>query len=234
MKISHFFVERPIFASVMSVIIFIAGLIAMFNLPISEYPEVSPPSVIVSTQFPGANPSVIAETVATPLEEQINGVEGMLYMSSLAATDGTMSLTVTFKIGTNPDLAQQLVENRVAQALPHLPDIVKQIGVTTVKSAPDLTMVVHMLSPNGRYDALYLRNYSTLNVQDELSKVPGVGQVRTFGSGDYAMRIWLNPDKMAALNLMVEDVVGAIKAQNVQVGTVLDCFPGVIRNGPRI
>ena len=137
MKISHFFVERPIFASVMSVIIFIAGLIAMFNLPISEYPEVSPPSVIVSTQFPGANPSVIAETVATPLEEQINGVEGMLYMSSLAATDGTMSLTVTFKIGTNPDLAQQLVENRVAQALPHLPDIVKQIGVTTVKSAPD-------------------------------------------------------------------------------------------------
>ena len=217
MKISHFFVERPIFASVMSVIIFIAGLIAMFNLPISEYPEVSPPSVIVSTQFPGANPSVIAETVATPLEEQINGVEGMLYMSSLAATDGTMSLTVTFKIGTNPDLAQQLVENRVAQALPHLPDIVKQIGVTTVKSAPDLTMVVHMLSPNGRYDALYLRNYSTLNVQDELSKVPGVGQVRTFGSGDYAMRIWLNPDKMAALNLMVEDVVGAIKAQNVQV-----------------
>jgi multidrug efflux pump len=217
MKFSHFFVDRPIFASVMSILIFIVGLIAMFELPISEYPEVSPPSVVVGTAFPGANPTVVAQTVATPLEEAINGVEGMLYMSSLAGADGRLSLTVTFKIGTDPDLAQQLVQNRVSQALPRLPDIVRQIGVVVQKSSPDLTMVVHILSPKGRYDDLYLRNFATLNVKDQLTRVRGVGRAMVFGSGDYAMRIWLNPDKIAERGMTAMDVVNAVRQQNIQV-----------------
>ncbi len=217
MNFSRFFIDRPIFASALSVLIFLAGLLAMFQLPISEYPEVSPPSVLVNAQFPGANPKVIAETVATPLEEQINGVENMLYMSSQSTTDGKMTLTVTFAIGTDPDLAQQLVQNRVSQALPRLPDVTRQLGVTTVKSSPDLTMVVHLKSPNDRYDMLYLRNYALLNVKDELAKIKGIGQVRLFGAGDYAMRIWLNPEKVAERNLTAGDVIAAVREQNVQV-----------------
>lgn len=217
MNLSGYFIDRPIFASVLSIMIFLIGLIAMFQLPISEYPEVSPPSVIVNAQFPGANPSVIAETVATPLEEQINGVENMLYMSSLASSDGVLSLTVTFAIGTDPDLAQQLVQNRVSQALPRLPDVTRQLGVTVVKSSPDLTMVVHLISPDNSYDMLYLRNYAALNVKDELGKITGVGQVRLFGSGDYAMRIWLDPDKVAERGLIPTDITNAIREQNVQV-----------------
>ena len=197
MNLSKFFIDRPIFAGVISIVIFLAGLIAMTQLPISEYPEVVPPSVVVRAQFPGANPETIAETVATPLEEQINGTENMLYMSSQAATDGTLTLTVTFKLGTDPDLAQQLVQNRVNQALPRLPDVTRKLGVTTTKSSPDLTMVVHLTSPDGRYDMLYLRNYAVLNVKDQLAKIQGVGDVQLFGSGDYAMRIWLNPEKIA-------------------------------------
>ncbi len=216
-KFSHFFVDRPIFASVMSILIFIVGLMAMFVLPIAEYPEVSPPSVVVATSFPGANPSVIAETVATPLEEAINGTEGMIYMSSLAAASGQLSLTVTFKIGTDPDLAQQLVQNRVSQALPRLPDIVRQIGVVVQKSAPDLTMVVHVTSPNGRYNDLYLRNYANLNIKDQLARVRGVGRVMVFGAGDYAMRIWLNPEKIAERGMTASEVTNAIRAQNIQV-----------------
>jgi len=222
MNVSRFFIDRPIFAGVLSLLVFMAGLIALFQLPIAEYPDVAPPSIVVSAQFPGANPATISETVATPLEEQINGVENMLYMNSVAATDGNLSITVTFKIGTDVDLAQQLVQNRVSQALPRLPDSVRQLGVTTVKSSPDLTMVVHLLSPNERYDVLYLRNYGTLNVKDALARIPGVGQVMLFGSGDYAMRVWLNPDRIAELHMNPGEVVDAIRSQNIQVaaGTI--------------
>jgi multidrug efflux pump len=223
--LSRFFIDRPIFAGVISVAIFLAGLIAMTRLPISEYPEVVPPSVQVTAQFPGANPETVADTVATPLEEQINGVENMLYMQSQAASDGTLTLTVTFRLGTDPNLATQLVQNRVNQALPRLPDVTRNLGVTTVKSSPDLTMVVHLLSPDDRYDMLYLRNYATLNVKDQLAKVEGIGSVQLFGSGDYAMRIWLNPQKIAELGLSADDVVNAVRRQNVQVAA------GVV-NGP--
>ncbi|MCR9212309.1 MAG: efflux RND transporter permease subunit [Proteobacteria bacterium] len=222
----RFFIDRPIFAGVLSILIFIAGFLAMIQLPISEYPEVVPPSVVVQAQFPGANPAEIAETVATPLEEQINGVEGMLYINSLATTDGNLSLTVTFEIGTDPDLAQQLVQNRVSQAQPRLPDVVRQLGVTVVKSSPDLTMVVHLRSPNERYDMLYLRNYATLNVKDRLARLEGVGQVRLFGSGDYAMRVWLDPDRVAERDLTATEVVNAIRSQNVQVAA------GIIGGAP--
>src|SRR3979409_641407 len=175
MNISKFFIDRPFFAGVRSVLILLAGLLALRVMPISEYPEVVPPSVVVRAQYPGANPKVIAETVATPIEESINGVEGMLYMSSQATTDGLMTLTVTFRLGTDPDKAQQLVQNRVAQAEPRLPEEVRSLGVTTIKSAPDLTMVVHLLSPNGRYDMTYLRNYAVLNVKDRLGPHRGRG-----------------------------------------------------------
>jgi multidrug efflux pump len=225
MGLSKFFIDRPIFAGVISIVIFLAGLIAMTQLPISEYPEVVPPSIVVKAEFPGANPNVIAQTVATPLEEQINGTENMLYMFSQAASDGTLTLTVTFKIGTNPDLAQQLVQNRVNQALPRLPQVTQSLGVTTTKSSPDLTMVVHLNSPDGRYDMLYLRNYAVLNVKDRLAKIEGVGSVQLFGSGDYAMRIWLNPEKIAERNMTADDVVAAVRKQNVQVAA------GII-NGP--
>ena len=225
MNISKFFIDRPIFAGVISVIIFLAGLIAMTRLPISEYPEVVPPSVVVTARFPGANPQTIAETVATPLEEQINGTENMLYMGSSAASDGTLTLTVTFKLGTDANLATQLVQNRVNQALPRLPEVTRALGVTTVKSSPDLTMVVHLKSPSHRYDMLYLRNYAVLNVKDQLAKIEGVGNVQLFGSGDYAMRLWLNPERIAELGLTSDDVINAVRRQNVQVAA------GVI-NGP--
>ena len=226
MNIAKFFIDRPIFAGVLSTLIVLAGLIAMFQLPISEYPEVVPPSVVVNAQFPGANPKVIAETVATPLEEQINGVDNMLYMYSQSTSDGRMTLTVTFELGTDPDLAQQLVQNRISQAIPRLPEVTRQLGVTTIKSSPELTMVVHLQSPNDRYDMLYLRNYAVLNVKDELAKIAGVGQVRLFGAGDYAMRIWLNPEKIAERNLTAGDVVSAVREQNVQVAA------GIIGGAP--
>ena len=217
LDISHRFIDKPILAGVLSFFIFIAGAISVFSLPISEYPEVVPPQVVVRANYPGANPKVIAETVAAPLEEQINGVENMLYMTSQANTDGNVSITVTFKIGTNPDQAQQLVQNRVSQATPRLPDVVRALGVSTVKSSPDLMMVVHLFSPNDRYDMAYLRNYALLNVKDRLARLQGVGQVELFGSGDYAMRVWLDPQKIAARNLSASQVVAAIREQNVQI-----------------
>jgi multidrug efflux pump len=217
MNLSKFFIERPIFAGVISMLIFLAGAVSVFLLPISEYPEVVPPTIVVKAQFPGANPKVIAETVASPLEEQINGTENMLYMFSQASSDGLLTLTVTFALGTDPNLAQELVQNRVNQALPRLPDVTRQLGVTTVKSSPDLTMVVHLTSPSGRYDMLYLRNYAVLNVKDQLAKIQGIGSVQLFGSGDYAMRVWLNPQKMAERGLTPQEVVAAIRRQNLQV-----------------
>src|SRR5687768_13028134 len=217
MNIPRCFMDRPISAAVLSLLMFMAGFISIWQLPISEYPEVVPPSVVVNAQYPGANPKVIAETVAAPLEEQVNGVEDMLYMSSQGTSDGRMTLTVTFKLGTDPDKAQQLVQNRVNQALPRLPDIVRQFGVTTIKSSSDLTMVVHLLSPGQRYDILYLGNYATLNIKDRLSRLNGVGQVEIFGGSDYSMRIWLDPEKVAARGMSASDVVAAIREQNIQV-----------------
>ncbi len=228
MNLSKFFIDRPIFAGVLSLLMFIAGLLAMRVLPISEYPDVVPPSVVVRAQYPGANPKVIAETVATPLEEAINGVEGMLYMGSQATTDGLMTLTVTFKLGTDPDKATQLVQTRVAQAEARLPEEVKRLGVSAIKSSPDLTMVVHLKSPNDRYDMTYLRNYAVLNVRDRLARIEGVGQVQLFGSGDYSMRVWLDPQKVAQHGLSASDVVRAIREQNVQAAAgTIGASPGL-------
>jgi len=217
MNISKFFIDRPIFAGVLSILLLLAGVLALFQLPISEYPEVVPPSVVVRAQYPGANPKVIAETVASPLEESINGVENMLYMQSQANSDGNLTVTVNFKLGVDPDKAQQLVQNRVAQALPRLPEDVQRLGVTTIKSSPTLTMVVHLISPDDRYDMTYLRNYAVLNVKDRLARIQGVGEVGLFGSGNYAMRVWLDPQKVAQRGLTAAEVVRAIREQNVQV-----------------
>ena len=217
MKFSHFFIRRPIFASVLSAVVLLLGLLAMLRLPISEYPEVVPPTIVVMATYPGANPKTIADTVAAPLEQAINGVENSLYMFSQATGDGVMTLTVTFKLGTRIDDAQVQVQNRVSQTLPKLPEEVRRIGVTTTKQSPDLTLVVHLLSPNDRYDEIYLRNYATLQVKDVLARIPGAGSVQLFGSGDYAMRVWIDPEKAAARDLTASDIVNAIREQNVQI-----------------
>ena len=217
MNISKFFIDRPIFAAVLSTVIFLGGVIAAVKLPISEYPEIIPPQVLVHAQFPGANPKVIAETVSSPIEEQINGVEDMLYMQSQSNSDGNTTTTVTFKLGTDPDKAQTLVENRVSQAIPRLPEDVQKLGVTTVKSSATLTLVVHILSPSDRYDVKYLRNYALINVRDRLSRIPGIGDVQLKGLGDYAMRVWLDPQKVAQRGMTASEVVDAIREQNVSV-----------------
>ena len=217
MNISDFFIKRPIFAAVISIVIFVIGTLAYFRIPLSEYPEVVPPTVVVRTTYPGANPTVIADTVASPLEQQINGVEGMLYMFSQATADGVMTLTITFGLGTDLDKAQVQVQNRVSQALPRLPQEVQRLGVTTEKTSPDLLMVVHLESTDNRYDMLYLANLAILQVKDELGRLPGVGNVQVFGAGDFSMRVWLNPNKLASHNLTATDVVQAIREQNVQV-----------------
>ncbi|MDF7650729.1 multidrug efflux RND transporter permease subunit OqxB [Candidatus Pantoea formicae] len=217
MDFSRFFIDRPIFAAVLSILIFTTGLIAIPLLPISEYPNVVPPSVQVRAEYPGANPKVIADSVATPLEEAINGVENMMYMKSVAGSDGVLVTTVTFRPGTDPDQAQVQVQNRVAQAEARLPEEVRQLGLTTQKMSPTLTLVVHLFSPHGKYDSLYLRNYATLKVKDELARLPGVGQIQIFGAGEYAMRVWLDPNKVAARGMTASDVVSAMQEQNVQV-----------------
>ena len=217
MDFSRFFIDRPIFAAVLSIVIFAAGLIALPLLPIGEYPEVVPPSVVVRTVYPGANPKVIAETVATPLEEAINGVEDMMYVKSVAGSDGVMQMTVTFRPGTDADEAAVRVQNRVSQALARLPEDVRRQGVTTQKQSPVFLMVVHLVSTDGKYDTLYLRNYMRLNVKDRLARIPGVGDAQPFGGGDYAMRLWLDPDKVASRGLTAGDVLRAVREQNVQV-----------------
>ena len=217
MNISSVFIERPIFASVLAILIALAGILAIPILPISEYPEIVPPTVVVSGQYPGASPKTIAETVITPLEQQINGVENAIYTNSVATPDGNFSITVTFKLGTNLDIAQVQTQNRVTQAEPRLPDVVQQVGLITEKRSPDLTMVVFLKSADRRYDSLYLRNYAVIQVKDVLARLQGMGDVQVFGSGDYAMRLWLDPAKIAELNLDIDEVLAAVREQNVQV-----------------
>jgi multidrug efflux pump len=217
MNFSQFFIQRPIFAAVLSLLILIGGAISLFQLPISEYPEVVPPTVVVRATFPGANPKVIGETVASPLEQAITGVEGMLYMSSQGTADGKLTLTITFALGTDLDNAQVQVQNRVTRTMPTLPTEVQRLGVTVDKASPDLTMVVHLTSPDDRYDMLYLSNYAALNVKDELARLDGIGDVQLFGLGNYSLRVWLDPNKVASRNLTATDVVNAIREQNRQV-----------------
>lgn len=217
MNFSQFFITRPIFAAVLSLLILIAGAISLFQLPISEYPEVVPPTVVVRANFPGANPKVIGETVTAPLEQAITGVENMLYMSSQSTADGKITLTITFALGTDLDNAQVQVQNRVTRTEPKLPEEVTRMGITVDKASPDLTMVVHLTSPDKRYDMLYLSNYALLNIKDELARLGGVGDVQLFGMGDYSLRVWLDPNKVASRNLTATDVVTAIREQNRQV-----------------
>ena len=217
MKFSHFFISRPIFAAMLSLLILIGGGISLFQLPVSEYPEVVPPTVVVTANYPGANPKVIAETVAAPLEQEMNGVENMLYMFSQATTDGRMTLTLTFALGTDLDRAQVQVQNRVSSALPRLPEEVQRLGVVAEKSSPNLTMVVHLFSPEGDRDISYLSNYADIYIKDALARLPGVGDVQMFGGGKYSMRLWLDPDALASRDLIPSDVVQAVREQNQQV-----------------
>ena len=226
MNISHFFIDRPIFAAVISIIITLLGAVAYFSLPVAQYPDIAPPSISVTASYPGASAEIVAKTVATPLEQEVNGVDNMLYMTSQSTSDGAMSLAVTFKLGTDLDTAQVLVQNRVSTALPRLPEEVRSIGVTVTKQSPDLMMVIHLSSPDGSRDLLYISNYATLHVRDVLSRIDGVGNVTIFGARDYSMRIWLDPDKLAVRNLTAGDVVNALRAQNVQVAA------GVINQPP--
>ncbi|HEX9502600.1 MAG TPA: efflux RND transporter permease subunit, partial [Thermoanaerobaculia bacterium] len=216
MNIAQFFITRPIFAVVLSLVIVIGGAIALSQLPVTEYPNVAPPTVVVRESYPGASPKVIAETVAGPLEQQLNGVEDMLYTFSQSTSDGRMTLTVTFAVGTDLDKAQVQVQNRVAQVVPRLPAEVQRTGVTTDKSSPDFIMVVNVRSTDPRYDMLYLSNFANLRLKDELSRLPGVGTVLVFGAGEYSMRVWLDPDELAARQLTAIDVVRAIREQNLQ------------------
>ena len=226
MRLSHFFIDRPIFATVVSVLITLIGAISFFALPVAQYPEIAPPTVVVSASYPGASAQVVADTVAAPLEQQINGVENMLYMSSQATGDGNLRMTISFRLGTNLDTAQVLVQNRVAIAEARLPDDVKRIGVTVAKNSPDMLMVIHLFSKDGSRDQLYLSNYATLQVVDSLARLDGVGDMRVFGARDFSMRVWLDPDKVAARNLTAGEVIKSLQAQNVQIAAgILDAPP---------
>ncbi|MFI3186178.1 MAG: multidrug efflux RND transporter permease subunit [Methylococcaceae bacterium] len=216
-RFTHFFIDKPIFAAVLSIVIVMVGGLALLSLPIAQYPEIAPPTVVVSTVYPGANAQVVAETVATTIEQEVNGVEDMLYMSSQSTNSGSMSLTITFKPGTNLDKAQVLVQNRVALAEPKLPLEVSRQGITVKKRSPDLSLVVNLVSPDKRYDSVYLSNYALLQLKDTLARLPGVGDINVFGARDYSMRLWLNPEKIAARKLTAGDVINAVREQNVQV-----------------
>src|ERR1700720_4467835 len=218
-NLSHFFIDRPIFATVLSVFVILIGGAAYFTLPVAQYPEIAPPTIVVSASYPGASAEVVSDTVSTPLEQEINGVENMLYMNSQATADGNLQLTITFALGTDLDISQVLVQNRVAIAEPKLPEEVRRLGVTVKKNSPDMLMVIHLSSPDGSRDQLYISNYATLQVKDVLARLDGVGDVRIFGARDYAMRIWIDPDKVAARNLTASEIVSALQSQNVQVAS---------------
>ena len=226
MRFSHFFIDRPIFATVLSVIIILIGAVSYFSLPVTQYPEIAPPTIQVVASYPGASAEVVSDTVATPIEQEINGVEGMLYMLSQATADGQLTITVTFALGTNLDQAQVLVQNRVAIAEPRLPEAVRRLGVTTRQNSPDLMMAVHLISPDGSRDQLYISNYATTQVVDRLARIDGVGQVTVFGERAYSMRVWLDPNRLSARNLTAGEVVAALRANNLQVAS------GVINQTP--
>src|SRR5215475_5518631 len=226
MRLSHFFIDRPIFASVVSIVFVILGAVAFVRLPIAQYPEIAPPIINVTGQYPGASAEVVAATVVAPIEEQINGVENMIYMSSNSTADGRFSIAVTFDLGTNLDIAQVQVQNRVGIAQPRLPADVRNIGVTVTKSSPDLMMVVHLYSPDKSRDSLFISNYATLAITDTVTRIDGVGSITVFGGRDYSMRIWADPERLQTLGLTAGDIVLALQGQNVQVaGGVLDQPP---------
>src|SRR6201994_4103235 len=226
MRFTHAFIARPILATVVSVFLTLIGMGALFILPVSQYPEIVPPTVQVTTSYPGASADVVSQTVATPLEQEINGVENMLYMSSQSTGDGKLTITVTFTIGTDLNVAQMLTQNRVQDALPRLPEDVQRLGVQVRKSTPTILLAVHLYSPDATRDMLYLSNYATLHIKDALARLPGVGDVQLFGARDYAMRVWLDPDKVAAYRLSATEVLAAPRAQNIQVsGGILNQPP---------
>src|SRR5215813_11810352 len=231
MRISHFFIDRPIFAAVVSVIFVILGGVAFLRLPVAQYPEIAPPIINVSGQYPGASADVVASTVVTPIEQQINGVENMIYMSSNSTADGRFAIAVTFDLGTNLDIAQVQVQNRVAIAQPRLPVDVRNIGVTVTKASPDLMMVVHLVSPDKSRDPLFVSNYATLEITDSLTRVDGVGSITVFGSRDYSMRVWLDPDRLQSVGLTAGDVTAALQGQNIQVASGVLNQPPVARPG---
>src|SRR6267142_4907085 len=219
MRLSHFFIDRPIFAAVLAIFITLIGGVAYFTLPVAQYPEIAPPTIVVTASYPGASAEVVSDTVAAPLEQEINGVENMLYMSSQATADGNLQLTMTFALGTDLDISQVLVQNRVSIAEPKLPEEVRRLGITVKKNSPDMLMVIHLSSPDGLRDQLYISNYATLQVKDVLARLDGVGDVRIFGARDYAMRVWIDPEKAATLGLTAGDIVAALRSQNVQVAS---------------
>src|SRR6202162_3898012 len=217
MRLTHFFIDRPRFATVLSAFVTLLGLGALAILPVAQYPEIVPPTVQITTVYPGASADTVARTVATPLEQQINGVENMLYMGSQSTGDGRLTITGTFRIGTDLNVAQMLTQNRVQDALPRLPEDVQRLGVQVRKATPSILLAVHLFSPDGSRANLHLSNYATLHIKDALARLQGVGDVQLFGARDYAMRIWLDPDKVAAYNFNAGEVLAALRAQNVEV-----------------